>query len=322
MSEALDVTERSELARVAALSMRDQLDRVLDDRLERPKDRKPEWHEFVKVSSFDLTERCGRRAALPADDFIESIHNARRRVGLLVLRRAVQDGSDDLVAITRTVLDDPSGWPQGLWEWTRELEPAARGAIGSAALTWAAALARTIPAGTARAARAPRRTTVTWSDPAMPSRFEVPGRLIKLNGSFDASAGRPRAVVLMSVADGVPAASDRLRAGFVALVRTLQHQLAPVRVSLAAPSRGRIEPFAVDESLLQLTVDHVVEVVALRADPDRAMPRPSRACGHCHLLDDCPEGAAYRQESTLQVPTPVESTVRISADGAADKGTT
>lgn len=295
-----DFDERSEMARVAALSLQDQLDRVLDDRLLRPTDKKPEWHEFVRVSAFDLAERCDRRAAMPADDFADSVHTARRRVGLLVLRRSAHDGTGDLVESVRSVMEDSSGWPQGLWDWTRELDPAGRSAVAAASLTWAASLARLVaPSPSAR-------QKVAWADPAMPPRFDVPGRLIRISAPFEASTGRPRAAVLLSVVDGVPAASDRLRAGLVALVRTLQHRLAPVRVSLASPSRGRVEPFGVDEALLQLSVDHVVELVAKRSDPDRAVPRPSGGCRFCHLLDVCPEGTAY---------------LRDAAEGADHRGT-
>lgn len=301
MSGSDTFEERRELADRMAQHLHDQLDRVLGDRLQRPKGRKPEWDDFVNVTSFDLAERCGRRAASPAANYADSVHNARRRVGLLVLRRWAHEGSGDLSAATRSVLDDPAGWPDRLWVWTRELDPAARSAVGSAALTWASALARTVPSDARPSAAHPPGGArpyrgVTWADPAMPPRFEVPGRLVRLGGSFDASAGRPRSAVLLVVADGVPAATDRLRAGLVALVRTVQHRLAPLRVSLAAPSRGAIEPVVVDESLLRLTVDHVVELVALRSDSDAAVPRPSGACQFCHLLDDCPEGTAYLRE--------------------------
>ena len=129
--------------------------------------------------------------------------------------------------------------------------------------------------------------------PSRSTRWNVPDRLVQLTATHEAQMGGVvQGERVLVVADGVGGPADRIRAGYVALVRAVGTQHAPVRVTLAAPSRGELTQVAVDADLLDLAVDRVTEHVAHRADPDRSPVVPGRWCVHCHLLQDCAEGLA------------------------------
>lgn len=139
-----------------------------------------------------------------------------------------------------------------------------------------------------------RRDGIVWSDPAQPSKWNVPGRLVQLRGSVDATSGSVvRGEKLLVLRDAAPGAADRLRAGYLGLWRSAGTGCAPVRVTLASPASGRREQLPVTAELLDLAVDRVVEVVGHHADPDHAPPSVGRGCRHCHLLDLCDEGTAH-----------------------------
>jgi hypothetical protein len=259
---------------------------VLGDRLRAEPGVKPDYYgDGVVVGGFGLLERCGRRAAHPADDFAESVHTARRRVGLAALRRIGDDASaaTHAAAAVDEVLVDGMSLGRGLTEWLDGIDRAGRAAVAAAAITWCESVVRLV--GTDAGIR--------WADSSSSSHWNVPDRLVRVSASHDALMG---GVVsgerLLLVADGAGGPADRLRAGYLALVRSLGTQHAPVRVTLAAPSRGDLARVEVDDALLSLAVDRVAEHVALRADPPAAPPTPGRWCRHCHLLDLCDEGRA------------------------------
>ncbi len=153
--------------------------------------------------------------------------------------------------------------------------------MAAAAITWAVSVSHLV--GTD-----PR---IRWADASASSRWNVPDRVVRLTATHDASTG---GVVsgerLLLVADGSGGPTDRLRAGYLALVRALGTRHAPIRVTLAAPSRGELIAVPVDEDLLVLAADRVAEHVGLRVERDRAPAVPGRWCVHCHLLDVCPAG--------------------------------
>jgi len=261
---------------------------VLDDRLVPERGVRPNYYDDgVVVSVFGLLERCPRRAARPAQDFVESVATARRRVGLAALRRIGDDASPAtrVASAVDEVLADRSDLGLNLAEWIDQLDRAGRAAVAAGSTTWAGSVLRLVG----------RHPSIRWADPSSGSSWNVPDRLVRVTASHDALTGSVRTGErLLVVADGAGGAGDRLRAGYLALVRSLGLQHAPRRITLAAPSRGELVRVEVDDALLTLAVDRVVEHVAYRADPDAAPPVPGRWCNHCHLLEVCDAGRASR----------------------------
>lgn len=250
----------------------------------------PDYYaDGVVVSGFDLLERCPRRAVLPADDYQDSVGNARRRVGLLALRRLDDDASPaaDVAAAVAEVMSDPTGWPGPLRDWVDGLDRAGRAALAAAVITWCISLRRVV--------RPDRR--IGWSDPVGPDRCNVPGRLVQLRASHEAIGGGvvtgERLLLLADGAEGAGGPADRLRAGHVALVRALLSRHAPRSVTVVSPSRGEKVLVRVDDELLDLAVDRVAEHVAHRVAGESAPTVAGRWCRHCHLLEGCASGRAH-----------------------------
>lgn len=269
------------------------LDEVLGDAYRSEPGRRVALHEDgLVIRSHDLLERCPRRAARPADDYEDRVMTTRRRVGLLVLRRlwastpprtTPQWSPDpaDLVPTVKAVFDDADVWPPRLWTWMRSLDPAGRAALAAGAVTWCDGVVRLVGAA----------TDITWTDPSLPVRRDVPGRKVGLAATLDATRRSADGERLLVVTGAVSSTAQRVLAGHAALVRTNVARRDPVvRVTLASPPTGRLDHVVVDDDLLDLAVDRVVEHAALRARPDGAPVRPSRSCAHCHLLDDCDAG--------------------------------
>lgn len=287
-----DAEERRTVAATATRRLRDSIDAVLGDRLVIEPGTKPDYfNDGVSIDGFSLLERCPRRAAHPADDYLDSVANARRRVGLLVMRRLSASPDTTVADAVAAVMDDAEYWPTRLRQWVDALDPAGRAAVASAVTTWCHGALRLV-------GRDPR---IRWADPAMPPKWNVPERVVQLRGSVDASMGTPgRGEKLLVLGDGLPGGGDRLRAGYAALLRAVASRAAPVRVTVASPATGVRQPFAVGVELLELATDRVVELVSHRATPETAPPVPGRGCVHCHLLDLCEEGTARVGEVTSQ----------------------
>ena len=125
---------------------------------------------------------------------------------------------------------------------------------------------------------------------------------------------------LLLVADGAGGPADRLRAGYLALVRSLGTQHAPARVTLAAPSRGDLRRIDVDEALLSLAVDRLAEHVARPRGAAAAAPTSvGRGCAHCHLLDLCLEGRAHLGVAALGVASAIGALVASGAPTPAHR---
>lgn len=280
-----DRERRRQLAVEATRRLTDSIDTLLGDRLVlEPGARADYFNDGVSIDGFSLLERCARRAAHPADDYVDSVATARRRIGLLVLRRLSEDSHMSIGQAVDRVMGDPEYWPTKLRQWVEELDPAACAAIASAVTTWCHGALRLV-------GRDPR---IKWSDPVMSPKWNVPGRVVQLRGSVDATMGTPgRGERLLVLGDGLPGGGDRLRAGYAALLRTVSSGMAPVRVTVASPATGERRPHAVGSELLELATDRVVELVSHRAAPEGAPPMPGRGCVHCHLLDLCDEGLAH-----------------------------
>lgn len=291
-----DQQERRALATAARERLVAALDGVLGDRRRTEAGVKPNYYDDgIVVSQFGLLERCPRRAAHPADDFSETVHTARRRVGLAALRRLGDDASSAsyVAGAVDEVITDGTALARGLTDWLEGLDRAGRAAVAAAAISWSESLRRLVGTG----------ASIRWADSSSASHWNVPDRVVRLSASHDAlTGGVVTGERLLLVADGVGGPADRLRAGYLALVRSLGTQHAPVRVTLAAPSRGDLQRVDVDEALLALAVDRVAEHVAVRADRDLAPPRPGRWCAHCHLLDLCDEGRAHLDATSLAAP--------------------
>ncbi len=283
---------RHELAGGVATRLSAALDAVLGDRLVRDDGASVNFFaDGVVVDAFAVLERCPRRVARPADDFVDSVTNARRRIGLLALRelagRPHRPGSppaDGLLDAVETVIRDQLDWPERLRAWVGDLDRAGRAALTGAVVTWCDGALRLV-------GRDPR---IRWADPSRVPAWNVPGRMVQLRGAIDALIGTVgTGEKLLTLGEAAPGPADRLRAGHHALVRTLASQHAPVRVTSASASTGVRVAHRVDGALLDLVSDRVVEVVQHRSAPEAAPPWPGNGCSHCHLLDDCPEGRAH-----------------------------
>lgn len=286
MNAPLDRQSRLGLARSAGERLVTGLDQVLGHGFVRVDGKRADvFTDGIAVSSFNLFDR-------PADDgtdddpsvaapYVESAFNARRRIGLIVMRRLADhpqisrrylggsaggvDGRGPelggAVADTvKAVMDSSEGWPLALRDWVEGLEPAGRAAVMASASAWCEGALRLVGAD----------GRVTWTDPQYPNAWLVPGRLVRLQANIDATTGTPASGErLFVVSEALPSPMDRVRAGFVALVRAVGTRSAPKRVTIGAPSRGSMERFDVTGDLLDLAVDQVIETVALAARSHR-----------------------------------------------------
>ena len=307
---------RRRLAEQATARLVEATDAVLGDRLVLEPGTKPNYFDDgVSVDAFSITERCPRRLARPAEDYVDSVATARRRIGLLAMRRlttdvdpARSDGPLRLDTRSRSslesparsvavavdeVMSSPDGWPNKLREWIEGLDRAGQAAVAAAVTTWCDGALRLVG----------RHAGVVWADPTRTPSWNLPGRIVQLRGSVDATIG---GVVsgekLLLLGDAMPGPADRLRAGFAALLRAVGTRHAPVRVTLGSAATGTMQQFAVGPDLLDLASDRVAEIVGHRADPDAAPPMPSRGCSHCHLLDLCDEGLDHLTSTSRPRP--------------------
>lgn len=280
---AQDKAGRRELAEAALEQVTDGLAGIVGDRLRVvPGERRPSVYDHgLVVRPHDLLERCPRRSAQPpTGDFAWSTRTARRQIGLGALRLLEDDSStvDDLGRAVAEVVANRSALGQSLAAWVDDLGRGGVAALTAAAVTWAAGLRRMVPSD-------PR---VRWADPAAKANWDHPDRLVRVVAAHDASSGGVvNGEVLLLVADRDADSTDRMRAAHLALVRSMLSRHSPVRVSVAAPSRGEKVQIPVDRDLLDLAVGRLMEHVALRLEPPTAPVRPGRWCSHCHLADVC-----------------------------------
>lgn len=280
-----DREARRHLAVAATDRLVDSIEGVLGDRLVLERGAKADYfNDGVTVDGFSLLERCPRRAANPADDYLDSVATTRRRIGLLVMRRLSASPTTSVADAVAAVMADPEYWPTRLRQWVDELDPAGTAAVASAVTTWCHGALRLVG----------RDGRIKWADPVMAPKWNVPGRVVQLRGSVDAVMGTPgRGEKLLVLGDGLPGGGDRLRAGYAALLRAVSSGMAPVRVTVASPATGVRQPIAVGAQLLELATDRVAELVSHRADRESAPPSPGRGCTHCHLLEMCGAGSAH-----------------------------
>lgn len=286
--------DRRELAAAVRERLVASLDEALGDLLRPTAERRDVYADGVVVTAFGLLERCPRRAAVPAQDYRDSVATARRRVGLLVLRQlwaeGIEGGVDDRVAATTAaVLADPDDWPTRLRAWVDDLDPAARAALVAGVITWCRGVLGIVG----------RSGDVAWADPTSTSKWDVPRRLVRLVAPVDAVTRRPRSERLLMVVDAAGPSGDRLRAGFAALAHGIGRGLLPVGVTVAVPSQGLLRRHRVTAELVDLALDRVVEHVALCARRADAPARPGPGCRHCHLLELCPEGSGTVRATAL-----------------------
>ncbi|HTN99476.1 MAG TPA: hypothetical protein VL068_02275 [Microthrixaceae bacterium] len=250
---------RLELAGSARDRLLTGLDQTLGERFTRT-GKVDMFADGIVISGFTLFDRPddGQPEREP---FSESSFTARRRIGLMVIRRLIAEGPSNVSAanipeVVGMVMADPNDWPIRLRDWVEGLEPAGKAAVAAATATWCEGAIRLV--GTGR--------SVKWSDPLFATSWDVPGRMVQLRVNLDARLGTPAAGErLLLINDSTPGPKDRLRAGFVALVIALGSRMAPDRVTIGAPSRGLMERYPVTSELLDLTVDQVIESVVLAA---------------------------------------------------------
>ena len=296
MGDATDgLLRRQALATDVRERLVDAADAVLGERFRPPPGQRPDpYDDGVVISAHAIGERCPRRATNPAQDYVDSVFTARRRIGLLALRRAAvartpasqsQRSMPTLAAAlpeaVEQTLADPTQWPPRLWDWVSSLSPPAQAAVSAAVVTWCDGAVRLVGDS----------DRIVWSDPIRTPRFDLPGRSVALTAAFDARHGTPRAGErLLVLSDATSPSQRRIRAAHVALVHTLGTRRAPVRVTVGSPAAGRMSAVEVDAALLTLAADRVVEHLAQHCAAGPAPAVPGSGCRHCHLLDDCPEG--------------------------------
>ncbi len=252
--------ERLDLANFARQRLIAGLDQVLGETFRPVKGQKPDvFTDGIVISSFSLFYRPDEDDS-PPTPFMESTFTSRRRIGLMVLRNLETPSvwvGESLASCVTAVMDSPEGWPIGLRDWVESLEPAGRAAVVAATITWCEGALRLV--GTD-----PR---IVWTDPQYPTAWMAPGRLVRLSANIDAVIGTPvSGEKLLVMSDAAPRSTDRIRAGFAALVRAVGIGSAPERVTIGAPSRGTTERLGVTADLLELAVDQVIQSVALAAD--------------------------------------------------------
>ncbi len=95
-----------------------------------------------------------------------------------------------------------------------------------------------------------------------------------------------------------PGHVDEMR--YYALLETLKIGTPPRLVATYYLESGQPHPEAVTVDVLEAavarTVDGVVRMIELTADPESARKRPSRSCRWCSLLESCTEGRAHLRE--------------------------
>ncbi|MFM7069980.1 MAG: hypothetical protein ACKOYM_11050, partial [Actinomycetes bacterium] len=254
-------------------------------------DRPDIYRDGVVLDAFDITARCPRQFAAPSSDTYEdSVRTARRRVGLVALRRLSASGGTPAAAV-RDALADRSDWPVGLARWCEQLDRGGRVALAAAATTWVVGALRIVGSGPG----------TQWSPPFPKPAWNLPGWLVRVSAAVDATAGNTETGDrLLVLADRAPSADDRLRSGFVALVWGVGKGEMPVRVALGAPATGTMQRTTVDSAMLDLAVDRFEELLSYRADPASAPPLPWRGCAHCDLLDECEAGIVH--VASLRLP--------------------
>ena len=282
MADAPSAEERRRWLGTAEAWLTESLEFALGDRLRREGSRPADGQRWIVITAYDLGAPCPARWAHPptVSDYVDSAANSARRLGRLALR-SWRPGRSLTVAVNG-VLADTDDWPDDLRSWFETLDRAGRATVAAAAVSWAA--------GALGAVRG--RGDLSWSRSNQP--YDVPGRAVRLSGSWDALAGsrrRPAALLVMSNAAPVSGRDD-LAAGFQALVCGLGPKMVPERVRIGSAAAGTARPVTITEALLDAAVDRIVELVAFRADPDGAPARPGRWCARCHLLEDCEEGMA------------------------------
>lgn len=278
--------EREALAEHARARLEASVDAVLGERYRPEPGTRPDPYDGgLVVSSFGLLERCARRAAVPAQDYVDTVATTRRRIGLAALRRLEDDASpaQDLPSAVTEVIEERTSLSRSLADWLEGLDRAGRAAVAASATAWASAVLRIVG----------RVPGTRWADASASPKVDLPDRLVRLTASHDAErGGLATGERLLLVADSSGGARDRLRVGYLALVRSLGRRQAPVRVTLLAPSRGERTAVVVDEALLSLAVDRVAEHLAALAQGEHAPASTGPWCSYCHLLELCDEGRA------------------------------
>lgn len=258
-----DPREGIELAARARDRLTAGLDQVLGEQFRRPDGQKVDFYEDgIVISSFTLFDRPDEDTS-PRAPFADSAFNARRRVGLMALRRLneiappVHSGvGPTLSEAISAVMKSPDGWPVGLRDWVEGLDRSGQATVVAATMTWCEGALRLVGLG----------SKVLWSDPQFPTAATVPGRVVRLAANVDASIGTPATgEKLFVISEGLPSPTDRIRCGYVALVRALVANCAPERVTTGSPSRGLTTRVTITEEILELAVDHVVQAVAMTA---------------------------------------------------------
>jgi hypothetical protein len=269
------------------------------------------WDDIIKLD-LHVVRRADRclRAADPDDEYQETARNARRRVGLAVLRRVREDGVDPIAAL-RSVLDERDRLFTGrLLAWMDTLGPGGRAALGAEVVTWVASLASWSPLARLghREADVLLEGTLDW---------DVPGRAVKVRAPADVLAPhgvRPPDRRIMVVAPNLHDAD--LVAGHAALGYALSRASVPAQVAVLAPASGAAR-FGVDEELLGAALSRVVaaaaSVVAARMGPE-APATAGRWCRWCRLEAECAEAQVWATQHPVRFGGLVPITVRGGAD--------
>ena len=248
------------------------------------------WDDIIKLDLYAVrrAERC-LRAADPDDEYQESARNARRRIGLLVLARMREDGTDPVVAFG-SVLDDRARLiPDRLAAWVDGLGPGGLAALAAEVVTWTASLAAWSPLARLghRDADVLLEGTLDW---------DVPGRAVKVRAPAEVLAPhgvRPPDRRLLVVATDLRDAE--LVAAHAALGYTLARSSVPAQVAVLVPASGSAR-FTVDDDLLGAGLTRLLAAaqaaVSARLGPE-APATPGWWCRWCARHDDCAESLTW-----------------------------
>lgn len=260
---------------------------------------KPAWDQIVMIDAraVQLAGECLARPTQGDDEYRETAANARRRVGLAVLRE-LRDRPmiDPLSAFEEVMVRRGERLPEHLLGWLDELGVGGTAALAAEAIGYASAVAGWVP---------PQRMgDVAISAPSEWLSWQVPGRALRIRARCDALVprrARPPDRRLLVVANRLEHATEV--AGHVALTYTLMASRVPARVTVLAPASGLVA-IAVDDALLTDALERVTAAVyaavAARFGPP-APTTPGRWCRHCPRLAECADGLTWTGAHPVRV---------------------
>jgi hypothetical protein len=260
-----------------------------------PEGRRPAWDEWVTIDSYKVHHalQCAASLDVPKADYIETVRNTRRRIGLATLRLH-RDRTDSTLHDCATAvvegnfsgseIDDLS---TNLRSWIENSDPAVRAAVIAGGATWASSAAALVHPHDVRSTR--------FSDAKSNFVWVVPNSTLRLQCRSEAvSRDRMRLLVIVD-RDPSPTATAH-DAAWVALVYTLCSGALPTSVAVRNVRTGEHDNHVPTPSMFDTALDHAwttADALAVAVRGGGAAETPGRWCAWCLALPDCPSGTSW-----------------------------